>query len=83
MASIKPPRVPGATRERKNRQINDYKRRTQRIYILNVSKRTEQDVIGWLEQNKPYQTAIKWLVREQIKREEASADLENEKASYS
>lgn len=60
------PRTP----QRRNAQINTYKRNTQRIYLINISHKYDQDVIDWLEENKPYQTAIKWLVREQIKREE-------------
>ena len=40
-----------------------------RRYGLNVNKRKEKAIIKWLEENKPYQTAIKRLIKEEIKRE--------------
>ena len=49
---------------------NDYHRRTQRFFIVAVSKIYDQDVLQWLEANRPYQTAIKWLIRGQIVREQ-------------
>ena len=38
-------------------------------YHLNVNVRRERAIIKWLEDNKPYQTAIKRLIREEIARE--------------
>lgn len=71
MATIRQYRKKGTrTKQEHYDQINDSKRKTQRIYILNMNKTKNADVIAWLEENKPYQGAIKWLVREQIKREQ-------------
>lgn len=75
------PHVGCKTKQERYKRINDLKRQNQRIYIFNVNKKYDKDVIGWLENNKPYQAAIKWLVREQIKKEEASADIANLKES--
>lgn len=61
--------------------INEYKRRTQKICLFNFSKIYDPDVIEWLERNKPYQTAIKQLIRDQIKREEQREKRKARKAS--
>lgn len=63
------------TKKERYDQVNEYKRNTQRIYLLNFSKEYDADLIEWMEANKPYQGAFKWLVREQIKREAEEAKL--------
>lgn len=52
----------------------DYKKAYVQRIVLDVSKRYEPDIVKWLADNKPYCTAIKWLIREQIKREQAEID---------
>ena len=53
----------------KKRQVNEFNRTHMRRFSLNFNKRTERSLIKWLEENKPYQTAIKRLIREQIARD--------------
>lgn len=53
----------------KKKQVNDYNKIHMRRFGLNMNKKKERALIKWLEENKPYQTAIKKLIREQIKRE--------------
>ena len=53
----------------KKKQVNEFNRTHMRRYGININKRTEKKIIKWLEENKPYQTAIKRLILEQINRE--------------
>ena len=53
----------------KKRQVNEFNCTHMRRYGININKKTERAIIKWLEDNKPYQTAIKRLIREQIARE--------------
>lgn len=55
----------------KKNQVNEFNRVHMRRYGININKKTEKALIKWLEANKPYQTAIKRLIREQIAREKA------------
>ena len=55
----------------KKRQVNEFNRTHMRRYGININKKTERSIVKWLEENKPYQTAIKRLIREQIAREKA------------
>lgn len=51
------------------KKANEYnKKRMHRIHI-NVNVRKERSIMKWLEDNKPYQTAIKRLIKEEIARE--------------
>ena len=52
-----------------SRRQQKYEKETQRRFILNAHRKHDKDVIKWLENNKPYATAIKKLVREQIAQE--------------
>lgn len=61
--------TPEEKRKYTTTQKNEYKRKTQRIYLLNIHKKLDKDIVDWLEENKPYSNAIKWLIEEQIKRE--------------
>ena len=54
----------------KKEQVNEFNRTHMRRFSLNMNKETEKNLILWLEENKPYQTAIKRLIREQIDREQ-------------
>ena len=54
------------------KRINQYRDKSIRRFFMNVNKKTEKDILKWMEANKPYQTAIKRLIREQIKREKAA-----------
>ena len=51
------------------RKANEVNRIHMRRFSLNFNKRTERSLIKWMDENKPYQTAIKRLIREQIARE--------------
>lgn len=51
------------------RRMNNYNRTKMQRYGLNVNKKTEKDIIKWLESNRPYATALKKLIREQIAKE--------------
>ena len=53
----------------KKKQVNEFNRVHMRRYGININKKKEKALIKWLEDNKPYQTAIKRLIREQIARE--------------
>lgn len=53
-------------------QANEYNATHMRRYGINVNKKREKKIIKWLEANKPYQSAIKRLILEQIEREKAS-----------
>lgn len=66
------------TKQERYRQYNDFKRRSERIYILNIHKKWDAELIEWLEENKPYAGAIKWLIAEQIKREKAELEQAKE-----
>ena len=69
--TIRPP-IPYTPEERRKRNIeavNRYERKWKKSYRITVSKKYEKDIIKWLDANRPYQTAIKKLVREQIARE--------------
>ena len=55
----------------KKDQVNEFNKTHMRRYCLNMNKKTEKQLIQWLEENKPYQTAIKRLIREQMAREKA------------
>ena len=55
----------------KTRQVNAYKKEHVRQIPLHLNKKYDRDVIKWLDENKPYQTAIKSLIREKIKQEKA------------
>ena len=57
----------------KKRQVNEFNRTHMRRYGINMNKKTDRALIKWLEENKPYQSAIKRLIREQIKREKAQS----------
>lgn len=48
---------------------NAYERKHKKSYRLTVNKKYEREIIKWLEANRPYQTAIKRLIREEIARE--------------
>lgn len=48
---------------------NEFSKTKTRRYGLHINKKTEKDIIKWLEDNKPYQTAIKRLIKDQIERE--------------
>ena len=59
----------------KKRQVNEYNRTHMKQYNLHMNKRKERALIKWLEDNRPYQTAIKRLIREQIAREKKAKSL--------
>ena len=74
--TIRPPIPrPRRTEEEKRKAlydaVNRYERRWKKSYRMTVNKKYEKDIIKWLDEHRPYQTAIKTLVREQIKREKA------------
>ena len=48
---------------------NRYEKKHKKSYRLTVNKVYERGIIKWLEANRPYQTAIKRLIREEIARE--------------
>ena len=50
-------------------RVNAYNRVHQKRYGLHLHKKYDRALIKWLEENRPYQSAIKRLMREQIKRE--------------
>ena len=54
------------------RKSNEFSRTKTRRYGLHINRKTEKDIIAWLEENKPYQTAIKRLIKEQIAKEKKS-----------
>ena len=54
------------------RKANEFNRTKMRRYGLHINKKTEKDIIDWLEKNKPYQTAIKGLIRKQIAKEKGN-----------
>ena len=60
----------------KKDQVNEFNRTHMRRYGLNLNKRKERALINWLENNKPYQTAIKRLIREEIAREKEKLKAE-------
>ena len=41
----------------------------QRRFEIHFHKKNDRALIKWIEENKPYQAAIKRLIREEIKRE--------------
>ena len=51
------------------RKANEYNKKHMRRYGLNFNIRKERALINWLEENSPYQTAIKRLIRKEIIRE--------------
>ena len=51
------------------RKANAYNRLHQRTFIFNVNKIHEKKILKWMEENKPYQTALKRLILEEIDRE--------------
>lgn len=51
----------------KVRMDMEYNRTHIRRYAISLNKRTDKEIIRWLEKHKPYQTAIKNLILEQIK----------------
>lgn len=53
----------------KKKQVNEFNKLHMRRYGININKKTEKHLIKWLEENKPYQTAIKQLIQDQIDRE--------------
>lgn len=53
----------------KKRQVNEFNKTHMRRYGLHLNKKKDRALIKWLETNKPYQTAIKRLIREEIERE--------------
>ena len=62
----------------KKKQVNEFNRTHMRRYGININKKKERSLINWLENNKPYQTAIKRLIREEIAREKARSISEND-----
>ena len=54
----------------KTRKKMEYNKLHTRRFVMNLNKRTDRQIIRWLEKHKPYQTAIKNLILEQIKNEE-------------
>lgn len=51
--------------------VNRYERKWKKSYRITVNKKYEKEIIRWLEANRPYQTAIKRLIREEIAKEKA------------
>ena len=60
----------------KKKQVNEFNRTHMRRYGINLNKRTERALINWLEANKPYQTSIKRLIKEEIAREKLRSKSE-------
>lgn len=48
---------------------NEYNRTAVKRYCFNVHLKKDKDIIKWIENNRPFITAVKKLIREQIKRE--------------
>lgn len=53
----------------KKRKANEYNSKRMKRYGINVNIKRERSIVRWLEENKPYQTAIKRLIREEITKE--------------
>lgn len=59
------------TSEAQKRASAKYDSANTKRYAFKVNKKTESDIYEWLEQQDKAQTAIKAILREQIKKEKA------------
>ena len=75
MATIRPYLGVSKIEGYNKRRVNAYNRTHMRRYSLNVNKKKERAIIRWLEENKPYQNAIKRLICEEIKRKKKESVL--------
>lgn len=53
----------------KKKQVNAYNSVNMKQYHLNINRYTEKELLKWMEANRPYQAALKRLIREEIARE--------------
>lgn len=58
-------KVPGYN----TRKVNRCNTENQRRYGLHLHKKKDRALIKWMEANKPYQTTIKRLIKEEMARE--------------
>ncbi len=56
--------------------VNKCNKENQRRYALNLHKKNDRALIKWLESNKPYQTTLKKLIREEMAREKAMKKMQ-------
>ena len=57
-----------AASENKKKYDMEYKRKNTKQKILILNKNTESDLIEWIEDHKPFNTYIKQLIKEDMKK---------------
>ena len=57
------------SKKKQYKRVNAYNEKYYRVYRAFFDRRTEQDVIDWLEANQPYKQAILRAVRHEMERD--------------
>ncbi len=63
-------------------KANEYNKKHMFRVSLNFNSETEKSLVRWLENNRPLQTSIKRLIKEEIKRERLEKHRVANKAYY-